>query len=82
MLHHFQCNAPRMEELPDGCQLDVLLLYEVVLDEVMEVMLPINTLRNLALLQVGGGGGCRHARSSSATQARCSLSKWLGSCCE
>jgi hypothetical protein len=41
-----------MEALPDACQLDVLLVYEVVLDPVMEVMFPVNTIRNMALLQV------------------------------
>lgn len=40
----------RMEAL-DNCQLDILLLYEVVLDEVMKVMFPINSMRNYALLQ-------------------------------
>ena len=53
---HTPCRArpvARMEALEKGCQLDVLLLYEVVLDDVMEVMFPVNTLRNLALLQVG-----------------------------
>lgn len=40
----------RMESL-DNCQLDILLLYEVVLDEVMKVMFPINSMRNYALLQ-------------------------------
>jgi hypothetical protein len=39
----------------DGCQLDVSLLYEVVADDVMTLLLPINTMRNYALLQVGGG---------------------------
>jgi hypothetical protein len=35
----------------DNCQLDILLLYEVVEDEVMQVMFPINSMRNYALLQ-------------------------------
>ena len=33
------------------CQLDIMLLYETVVDEVMKVMFPINTMRNYALLQ-------------------------------
>ncbi|KAI8471024.1 MAG: glycosyl-transferase for dystroglycan-domain-containing protein [Monoraphidium minutum] len=41
----------KMDALEAGCQLDVLLLYEVVLDDVMEVMFPVNALRNFALLQ-------------------------------
>lgn len=40
----------RMEGL-DNCQLDILLLYEVVQDDVMKVMFPINSMRNYALLQ-------------------------------
>jgi hypothetical protein len=40
----------RMEAL-DNCQLDIMLLYEVVLDDVMKVMFPINSMRNYALLQ-------------------------------
>jgi hypothetical protein len=43
----FMC---RMEAL-DNCQLDIMLLYEVVYDEVMKVMFPINSMRNYALLQ-------------------------------
>jgi hypothetical protein len=34
-----------------NCQLDVMLLYETVVDDVMQVMFPVNTLRNYALLQ-------------------------------
>ncbi|WIA29620.1 hypothetical protein OEZ86_012107 [Tetradesmus obliquus] len=41
----------RRMEAADNCQLDILLLYETVLDEVMRVMFPINTMRNYALLQ-------------------------------
>lgn len=44
-----------MEALPAGCQLDVMLLFEVVADPVMEVMFPVNTIRNMALLQVTAG---------------------------
>lgn len=40
----------RMEAM-DNCQLDILLLYEVVADDVMTVMFPINSMRNYALLQ-------------------------------
>jgi hypothetical protein len=43
----------RSMEVKDGCQLDVMLLYEVVSEEVMTVLLPINVMRNYALLQVG-----------------------------
>jgi hypothetical protein len=43
----------------DGCQLDVSLLYEVVADDVMTMLLPINVMRNYALLQVGWGGAGR-----------------------
>jgi glycosyltransferase-like protein LARGE len=38
-------------ELADACQLDVMVLYETVGDDLMKVMFPINTLRNYALLQ-------------------------------
>eukprot|EP00878_Enallax_costatus_P001272 GHUV01001416.1.p1 GENE.GHUV01001416.1~~GHUV01001416.1.p1 ORF type:complete len:485 (+),score=84.31 GHUV01001416.1:159-1613(+) len=38
-------------EAANNCQIDILLLYETVLDDVMKVMFPINTLRNYALLQ-------------------------------
>jgi glycosyltransferase-like protein LARGE len=38
-------------EAGDFCQLDIMLLYETVVDEVMKVMFPINTMRNYALLQ-------------------------------
>eukprot|EP00775_Hariotina_reticulata_P011145 gene11145-11298_t len=38
-------------EAADNCQLDILLLYETVVDEVMKVMFPINTMRNYGLLQ-------------------------------
>lgn len=41
-------------EVADGCQLDASLLYEVVADDVMMMLLPINVMRNYALLQVGG----------------------------
>ena len=40
-----------MEVRGDGCALDVMLLYEVVGDEMMTLLLPINTMRNYALLQ-------------------------------
>jgi len=51
--HHacaFSAVACRMEAM-DNCQLDILLLYEVVADDVMTVMFPINSMRNYALLQ-------------------------------
>ena len=50
----------RMEALPEGtgCQLDVMLLYETVIDDVMLVLLPINGMRNHALLQVCALGAC------------------------
>ncbi len=32
------------------CQLDLMLLYETVVDSVMTVLLPINTMRNYGLL--------------------------------
>eukprot|EP00879_Flechtneria_rotunda_P010851 GHRR01011340.1.p1 GENE.GHRR01011340.1~~GHRR01011340.1.p1 ORF type:complete len:323 (+),score=75.49 GHRR01011340.1:846-1814(+) len=38
-------------EAADNCQLDILLLFETVADDVMKVMFPINTMRNYALLQ-------------------------------
>jgi hypothetical protein len=44
-------------EVADGCQLDLSLLYEVVADDVMAMLLPINVMRNYALVQVGGGDG-------------------------
>eukprot|EP00878_Enallax_costatus_P034166 GHUV01037827.1.p1 GENE.GHUV01037827.1~~GHUV01037827.1.p1 ORF type:complete len:113 (-),score=29.95 GHUV01037827.1:339-677(-) len=43
--------AARRMEAANNCQIDILLLYETVLDDVMKVMFPINTLRNYALLQ-------------------------------
>ena len=38
-------------ESGNNCQLDIMVLYETVADEVMMVMFPINTMRNYALLQ-------------------------------
>eukprot|EP00877_Chromochloris_zofingiensis_P009613 jgi/Chrzof1/4905/Cz15g04010.t1 len=38
-------------EVLDGCQLDMILLYETVAEPMMQVLLPINTLRNYALIQ-------------------------------
>ncbi|GBF89222.1 hypothetical protein Rsub_02099 [Raphidocelis subcapitata] len=38
-------------EVADGCQLDMSLLYEVVADDVMTMLLPINVMRNYALVQ-------------------------------
>lgn len=38
-------------ELEDNCQLDLMLAYEVVGDPLMQTLLPINALRNYALLQ-------------------------------
>jgi Glycosyl-transferase for dystroglycan len=38
-------------EAAGNCQLDIMLLYETVIDDVMMVLLPINTMRNYALLQ-------------------------------
>lgn len=58
----------RMEGLALGCQLDILLVYEVVLDDVMEVMFPVNALRNLALLQVRGVW-CAAVRAAAAAAA-------------
>ena len=46
--------------MKNTCQMDVLLLYEVVHDPVMEVMLPINTMRNYALMQVRGTSAQEH----------------------
>lgn len=40
----------RTEAAEGGCQLTVLLLYEVVADELVAAILPINTLRNAAVL--------------------------------
>lgn len=39
-----------MEALPNGCSLNMMLLVETVSDRVMRWMLPINVLRNYALL--------------------------------
>jgi hypothetical protein len=41
----------RTEALEGGCQLDTALLYEVVADDVMTLLLPINVMRNYGLLQ-------------------------------
>jgi glycosyltransferase-like protein LARGE len=38
-------------ELADACQLDVMVLYETVVEDLMKVMFPINTLGNYALIQ-------------------------------
>jgi glycosyltransferase-like protein LARGE len=38
-------------ESESACQLDVMVLYETVVDEVMQHMFPVNTLRNYALIQ-------------------------------
>lgn len=40
----------RMEALPNGCSLNMMLLVETVADRIMRWMLPINVLRNYALL--------------------------------
>lgn len=45
------CSPPlRMEGEPGSCQLLLMLLYEVVRDEATASLLPINTLRNAALM--------------------------------
>jgi hypothetical protein len=66
--------AARMEALPTGCQLDLLLLYEVVQDDVMSMMFPVNSLRNMALLQARGGRGGwgRGTTTAWPSQARAS----------
>jgi hypothetical protein len=51
----------------DGCQLDVSLLYEVVADDVMTMLLPINVMRNYALLQVGRVGAGRVGLPAACT---------------
>ncbi len=53
---------PPRTEAAGGCQLDVSLVYEVVADDIMTLLLPINVMRNYALLQVGGGVGGDGAR--------------------
>ena len=40
----------RLEAEPDACQPVVMLLYEFVADNVTSLMMPINALRNAALL--------------------------------
>ena len=59
--------ARRMEALK-SCQLDMMLLYETVSENVMTVLLPINTMRNYALLQVrlvGCAAAVRPARGEA-----------------
>jgi glycosyltransferase-like protein LARGE len=41
----------RAETDPEGCALDVLLLFETVADDLMPAVLPVNAMRNYALLQ-------------------------------
>lgn len=41
----------KAEAAGGGCQLDASLLYEIVGDDTMAVLLPINVMRNYALLQ-------------------------------
>lgn len=43
---------PHRMELEAFCQLDMMLLYETVEESIMQVLLPINTMRNYALIQV------------------------------
>ncbi len=38
-------------EAEGACQLDLMLLYETVAEDVMNVLLPVNTMRNYALVQ-------------------------------
>jgi hypothetical protein len=52
---HASQPLPR-SEVADGCQLDVSLLYEVVAEDVMGLLLPINTMRNYGLLQARRNG--------------------------
>ncbi len=46
----FAVCSHRMEANPHGCALSAMLLYETVADELMTVLLPINTMRNYALV--------------------------------
>lgn len=44
-------NHHRVDAAASGCQLDASLLYEVVADDVMALLLPINVMRNYAMVQ-------------------------------
>lgn len=59
----------RRTEAAGGCQLDVSLLYEVVAEDVMTLLLPINVMRNYALLQVRPGAGIVGVRLSRGRKA-------------
>ena len=45
-----ECAPRRLEAEPESCQPIVMIMYEVVSEPVMGEMLPINALRNAALL--------------------------------
>lgn len=47
----------RVDAEKDSCTLDAMLLHELVADDVMMDILPINTLRNYAAMQVRVGLG-------------------------
>ncbi len=46
----YTCVLHRMEAATDACALRLLIVYEVLQDSVMHMLIPINSLRNMALL--------------------------------
>lgn len=72
-MHNIHALPCRLNSNATSCTLDVLLLYELVTDEAMMDILPINQLRNYAMLQVSSmlalsRGVCSQHLSSQLSQ--------------